>query len=480
MTKACYTPAHLALLFLLLLLTASCSSSSAEEGHAGHEGCDHGHDHGHKAPEATPPAAPADEHEGCDHGAAGNNHAGHNHAGHAHGEHGSDLDRPLEELFAARCEHRIPTYTCAECRYEVGVARVPARLIKEGLIRLAPATRRRGESVLNLTGEIVLDEGALVQLSPLTAGLVTRTLVELGQRVKAGEPLLVLHSPELARVQAEFLEADSRLLLATRTSERLRNLRASGASSQRELLEAEQELESARIRRLSARQELVILGMRAAEADALGSQGMTAARGELTLRAPLSGVVLELPAAAPGSRIDPGERAALIGDPSRLWVWADLYERDLTALEALRRKEGTQVTVQVAAYPGEMFEGVMDFLAPRMDPATRTFKLRVRLANPDARLYPGMYARVQVRLAAGTDSLVVPSAAVLADEGREFVFIRHRDDYFVRRPVLAGRRDEGLTEIRLGLEDGQSVVAEGSFLLKSDVLRSKMGAGCAD
>ena len=92
----------------------------------------------------------------------------------------------------------------------------------------------------------------------------------------------------------------------------------------------------------------------------------------------------------------------------------------------------------------------------------------------------GMFASVRVYLPGAEETVAVPKDAVLEDEGRAFAFVHHHGDYYVRRPVTLGRRWAGQIEIRDGLREADTIVAEGAFLLKSDVLRSKMGAGCAD
>ena len=115
-----------------------------------------------------------------------------------------------------------------------------------------------------------------------------------------------------------------------------------------------------------------------------------------------------------------------------------------------------------------------------MSASSRTVKVRVAVANPDRRLLAGMFAQVAVFLPGEERRLTAPRTAILRDEGRTFVFVRHEGDYYVRRPVRTGRTFAGFVEIRDGLAEGATVVANGAFLLKSDVLRSKMGAGCAD
>jgi cobalt-zinc-cadmium efflux system membrane fusion protein len=115
-----------------------------------------------------------------------------------------------------------------------------------------------------------------------------------------------------------------------------------------------------------------------------------------------------------------------------------------------------------------------------MDEKTRTVKVRIGVRNPDAKLRAGMFAAVQLYLPGEEEALAVPREAVLSDEGRSFVFVRHHDEYFIRRPVETGRASVDWVEVRKGLAGGETLAAAGSFLLKSDVLRSKMGAGCAD
>jgi cobalt-zinc-cadmium efflux system membrane fusion protein len=122
----------------------------------------------------------------------------------------------------------------------------------------------------------------------------------------------------------------------------------------------------------------------------------------------------------------------------------------------------------------------MDYVASVMDEKSRTVKIRINLANPDGRLRPGMFATVNLELPGRQEALSVPSSAILSNEGRDFVFVHRDGNYFLRRPIVRGIEQNGRTEVMLGLEAGQTVVADGAFLLKSDVLRSKMGAGCAD
>lgn len=393
----------------------------------------------------------------------------------------SDLDRPLDELFAAACEHGVKTHACDECRYEVGVARVPAHLVAEGLVATARVEARAVTAPVALTGEVRFDERRVGHVSALAEGVVTEVHVALGDRVRRGQPLVTLDCAAVGEAQAEYLAARGLLELARRDHARVAALRAEAIAAERELLQAQQAREAAEIRAAGALAGLARYGVSAADAGALAEGDV---RGRLTLRAPQDGAVLAMHA-VPGELAGTDEPLLTIGDRATVWVWADLYEGDLAAVSRAQANSaqttgGLAAAVAVGAYPGEEFAGVVDLVSPSMEESSRTVKVRVAVPNPDGRLLAGMFADVRIFLPGNATAPAVPSAAVLSDEGREFVFVHHHDDYYVRRPVVTGRAAAGWVEVLSGLSPAQTVVAEGAFLLKSDVLRAKMGAGCAD
>jgi RND family efflux transporter MFP subunit len=201
--------------------------------------------------------------------------------------------------------------------------------------------------------------------------------------------------------------------------------------------------------------------------------------GLLAVRAPFAGTVLER-ALGLGAMVSPGDRTLLVADISRMWVQTALYEREVAAVLELQMRQEVRAEVTVPAYPGRSFPGVVERVAGTLDEATRTARARVVVDNPGNLLRAGMLARVRLLIPAVGETLAAPADAVLDDGGRQFVFVRWKEPYFVRRPVRPGRVWPGWVEITEGLSPGQEVVARGAFLLKSDVLRSKMGAGCAD
>jgi membrane fusion protein, heavy metal efflux system len=388
----------------------------------------------------------------------------------------SDLDKPVEELFAATCEHHKKTYECDECRYEVGVVRVPECLLSGGLLKTVILKTQRMEDPLLLTGEVRFDERRVTHLSSTAEGIIRKVFVMLGDSVKVGQALIEIESVSVGEAESAYLEAKATLQLAQRSYDRQSELRKELISSEREYLQAKQKLEAAEIRAMSASAKLTRMGIPLQKAQGLTQEN---ARARVVLRAPAEGMVLQMHA-VPGESARMEESLLTIGDSSTLWVWADLYERDLArVLEAQRRGEIT-ARVSARAFPREVFPGVVDFIGPVMDEASRTLKMRIEVKNPGARLMAGMFVNVSVFLPGEESVLALPIGAVLTDDGRSFVFVAHHGEYYVRRPVTTGRGWGDWIEITGGLSGGETVVADGVFLLKSDVLRSKMGAGCAD
>jgi membrane fusion protein, heavy metal efflux system len=427
---------------------------------------------------SRPPAAPAGKEAPA---AAKQEHAAETHAdGGAEHEHrephqrgATDLDRPVDELFAASCEHGKKTHECDECRYEVGVVRVPERLIERGLVKKVRVGRERVEAPLTVTGETKFDERRVAHVSPRVQGSIRTVRVGLGERVRRGQPLIELESVGVGEAESEVLAARAALRLAKSNHDRQELLRAERITSEKEALAARQEHDAAQIRARAADEKLARLGM--SPADRSRAHG----EGRLVLRAPVDGVVLEMHAVA-GELVGPEESVVTIGDPSAVWVWADLPEDQLASVVGQRRTGGLRAEVSVKAFPGVAFPGAIDFVAPAMDERTRTVKVRIAVKNPEARLRAGMFANVRIFLPGDEEALAVPKASVLSDEGRSFVFVHHRGEFWVRRPIEPGRTWHEWVEVKGGLGGSETVVADGSFLLKSDVLRSKMGAGCAD
>ena len=402
---------------------------------------------------------------------------------HAEGEiEVSDLDRPVAELLAASCEHELLTHACDECRYEVGVVKVDERLFDRsagGELEAFTVGSRRLGALAELNGEVRLDEDRAVWVSSRAPGVVRSVRADVGARVRAGDVLAALESAEYREARAALARASAGFRLAEATATRERDLYARGICPERDVLEAEAQLAQARADERAARGVMLGFGVGRAEVDAIAGGEEGEPTGLLLLRSPLAGTVLER-SLSPGALVQPGDRLLLVGDTRRVWVITALHEAEVAALAARGGSQPAQAEVEVAGYPGRAFAGVVAAVGGTLDEVTRTARARVVVENPDGLLRQGMFARVRLALGEDGGGLAVPAEAVLEDEGRSFVFVRAEGPYWVRRPVAAGRAFAGWVEISGEVKAGDEIVTRGAFLLKSDVLRSKMGAGCAD
>ena len=445
-------------------------ASTKKEGAAGHTECG-GHDHGDSA--AVDLDHEKHETDSCSSG------DGHDHA------HGVDGTIPVEERAAKSCEHAVPIYQCDQCRYEAGIVKVETGLLKQengnGLINTQPAAMMNATASLNATGEIALNENATTHISPRISGIIDTVLTDIGMRVKAGDTLFTLNSVELGRALAEYERNRTLSDLAEKVLKRETKLRKERVSSEQDMIDAQMAYEQHRTELLASEQTLHVLGLTEEDLAVMRQTPHGVNSGRLPVRAPLGGTVIEKHAVS-GELVEPGNDVILISDISNVWVWANLYSRDLAILLKAQKNAPVKAVVTVPAFPDHQFMGTVDYIGAVMDEDTRTVKVRLSVPNPERLLRPGMFCNVDIGISNGKAAkvVVVPRSAILSDEGKSFVFTHWKDDYYALKDVQAGREFLGMVEIVNGLQEGETVVSEGGFLLKSDVLRAKMGAGCAD
>lgn len=394
--------------------------------------------------------------------------------------HAAPKARTIDELFAARCEHKIPQYTCDECRYELGLVKLDATLMStNGLVMIETAQKRIAQAFLPMNAEIALNEAALTHVSSLSSGRVRTVCVEQGAQVKQGQVLFELESQELGHALGAYRKNKALAALALRQVEREKALVEKRLSPEAELVDAQMKYDEYRIELESAAYALSVMGLDAAEVGALTADNPVGKIGCLPVRAPQSGTVIEKHV-APGETVEPGKELLMIAELSTVWVWMDLYEHDLAALTAEAKKRPPRVQITTPAFHDAVFEGVIDLFGATMNEQTRTVKVRACLQNKEAMLRPGMFCAARVVFETPEKVLTVPPGALLADEGKRFVFRLVREGFALRTDVETGRVFTDSVEITAGLAEGEKIVGRGAFLLKSDVLREKMGAGCAD
>ena len=288
-------------------------------------------------------------------------------------------------------------------------------------------------------GTVAYDETRLVTVNPKVSGWVERLYVDFtGSPVRVGEPLLDIYSPQLASAQEE-------LILATRL--------LAEAGPGRATENAQQLLESSR-RRLSYWD---IPEDEIRRIEDLGEPTKT-----LTLRAPASGIVVEKNVVQ-GDQIMPGMTVYRIADLSRVWVEADVFEKDLALVS-----EGQRATVTFEAFAGRVFSAAVTYVYPTVSMQSRTARIRLELPNPRLDLKPGMYADITLDVPAADMMPVIPRSAVIDTGERTIVFVRAQNGALVPREVTVGRASGRLTQILEGVESGEQVVSSATFLIDAE------------
>ena len=302
------------------------------------------------------------------------------------------------------------------------------------------------------TGKITFNQKKLSHITSRVSGRTEKVFAFLQSKVEAGQPLVSLYSPEYLTVQSEYIQAEERLK------------RTKQVASKEEKSAAEAICES-------AKQRLIILGVPEKEIAELEKTHIV--QPYLTVRAPFSGTIVESNVIQ-GNYVQPGSNLYKLANLSTLWAIADVYEKDIAVI-----KIGQVAEITTSAYPHEAFKGKVVVIGDVLDEKTRTFKVRIEVPNPKGKLKPEMFARISI--ITGNDSVVaVTKETILVDGDHKIVFVSSGDNTYNRREVDLGREADGLVEVVLGLKKGENVVTEGNFLLKSELLKSKVGAGCAE
>jgi len=376
---------------------------------------------------------------------------------------------------------------------ELAVSPAAAKLME---IQTTPVQRRFVSTEVRMVGKVHYDETRVKHITAWVGGRLDRLYVDFtGTCVAQGDHLVSLYSPELISAQAELLQAArGRRNVAEGASEYLRRSTAG-------TLEA-------------ARDKLRLLGLKAEQIEAIERSGRPLTH--LTIYSPIGGVVIDK-RANEGMYVDTGTHIYTVADLSQVWVKLDAYESDLPWI-----RYGQAVEFSTEAHPGETFKGWIAFIAPMLDPETRTVKVRVNVPNPEGRLKPEMFVRAVVHSQvarggkvmdpdmaekwicpmhpsvvkpvegicdicemdlvrteslgyvasepAGEPPLVIPASAPLITGKRAVVYVRKGDTEiptFEGREVVLGPKAGRYYLIESGLQAGEQVVTRGSFKIDS-------------
>lgn len=307
------------------------------------------------------------------------------------------------------------------------------------------------------------NKNKLAEVTTLVRGRATDVYVDVGADVQGGALLAKLYSSDLGLAQSTYLKTAAKLHEAELAYERATSLFEEKAISLAELQKREAEVKSARAEAREARDRLHALGMQEPEMDRLDREHTLSAY--VPVHAPFTGRVIARNLAK-GEVVETHHELFTVADLSEVWVVANVPEKDVRLIH-----RDQAVEVRLAAYPQEAFQGAITHVGDVLDSATRTMRLRVTVPNRDGRLKPEMFATVRVYTQTEADVLTVPSAAIQRDQGRVLVFVQVEPEAFEARPVTIGEESGDVVKVLRGLREGEAVVTQGAFALKSELVK---------
>jgi len=318
---------------------------------------------------------------------------------------------------------------------------------------------------LTLSGKVAYGEDRYSRISSPLRGRVVEVRAHLGDRVKMGDILLVVDSPDIAQSYSDYVKEESELQYDTRAYELAKDLYENKAMALNDLKQAENQLVKARAEFRRAKERLLSLRVAAEELEEPPDKQQITSRFEM--KSPLTGIVVER-AVTPGQSVTGDSDPVLftIADLDLLQVVADVYEQDLGLV-----REGQSAMVKVVAYPDMEFPAKVTAVGDLVDPVTRTIKVRAQVNNKSRKLKPEMFARLQLDVSDAAKFLTVPREAVLEVDGKQFVYVLEDEHRYVKREVKTANISPDQLRILDGLTQGERIVTRGAVLIKGQEIK---------
>ncbi len=367
----------------------------------------------------------------------------------------------IAALFLTACgtrkqsESQMTSFTAGETKADTAnLFTLPAEQIAH--LQIAPAARGSLPRVLRFTGSVAYNALVTTPVFSAAGGPVREILVMPGDMVRAGQPLLNINSPDYSQARSAYLKAKDAFALADKNYKRAQDLFAHKAIAERDVQQAESDRSQAQSDVESSTDVLRALGVADPEATVKSAATLL-----VPLLAPVNGEIVER-LVGPGQLLQAGATQCFtISDTGTVWVLVNVYQSDLGSVHV-----GDPADITTDAYP-DVFRGRISYIAPALDPTTRTLQERIVTENPAHKLKKDMYVTATVRAGAIGNALLVPDSAVLRDtENQPFLYLQTAATQFARRLVTLGDSSQGRTQITGGLKEGERVVGDGSLFLQ--------------
>ena len=382
------------------------------------------------------------------------------------------------ELFCN--EHGVPEIECAICQPDLAASLVPGESLKVrfasrdaadkvGVRTERPKMAEAGPG-MRVICEIQYNLNELARVTPLAAGVVRSVLNDVGDRVKAGHVLAELHSVSAASTKSDYLAAIVEQTIWEQAFERESRLKEQQISAEKDYIAAEAKYRSAQLQVKMLAQKLINLGFTGNEIEEIKRTQDTSAK--LAIRAPFAGEIIERSAVI-GEAVQIGDALFTVADLSTRWITMLIPSSEIGRIQA-----GLSVEARFDALPKRTFKGRITWVDASIDPRTRMVRARALILEDTEFLKAGLFGEARIHATPAQSSVHVPRDAVQKHEGLDYVFVRDEPDLFALRRVELGGFENGSAYVLAGLGPQDAVVTEGSFIVMSEFLKSRLGAGC--
>jgi cobalt-zinc-cadmium efflux system membrane fusion protein len=372
----------------------------------------------------------------------------------------------MSSISSCKSETNPEAKPASPAKPKVPVVQLTPDAIKAAGLEFETVRPQGYRATLRVPGVVKANATRLVDISSLVAGRAIEVIAVVGDRVRHGQVLARVESSELGFAQSDYLKAQARLAVAERALERAQQLLDAKVIGTGEYQRREGETLTARADHRAAVDRLVLLGMTQAEIALLAREQRI--NSKAAIRSPLDGTVIQRNVTT-GEVVDSKTVLFVVADLRRLWVLADVHEKDIPQVR-LRQA----VEIKVTPYPNEIFRGVIMHIGEVIEPTTRTVKVRTEVPNPDGRLKPEMFATIQIATTVEERVLTIPAMAVQKDKDKDIVFVQTAPATFEPRKVTIGVPVEGRVPVLKGLTEGDQVVTKGAFTLKSELNKQEL------
>jgi cobalt-zinc-cadmium efflux system membrane fusion protein len=400
---------------------------------------------------------------------------------HTHGPGEESHTHEVEGSQPATHEHGEDTYVHAEDELttlshedeEHVHIDIPVEKQKEWGIMTGSPLLQNITSQITLPGSLSLNSNTTAHITSFVHGQISELSTDLGKKVRRGQTLATINSPDFGKAQADFLRTRAVMNLSQLEYERAKKLREEKAIEEREYLRRKAEYEKFSTEYGALGSALHSYGITHAQIDKLiakcdaledAEYKCEIADPNLPLLSPISGTVIFRDAIV-GTHIEPEKILFTVSDLSTLWATLDAYEKDIPYIS-----EESIVHILSPLYPDKNFPGKITYIGETIDEKLRTVKIRVEIPNSEGLLKPNMYIQgILENLTQGKNVLTVPEEAIQNMDGKKVVFVMESRGVFAARPVELGKKIGFRRIITEGLESEDYIVLKGAFTIKTEL-----------